>query len=68
MNSVDFKGVWTFTKAMRIDKYLSSYNEPLLTIDSHFVMKLYPLLHFWESHPHFLVTRPTLGLADEKQS
>ncbi len=53
---------------MRIDKYLSSYNEPLLTIDSHFVMKLYPLLHFRESHPRFLVRRPTLGLADEKQS
>ncbi len=25
---------------MRIDKYLSSYNVPVLTIDSHFVMKL----------------------------
>jgi hypothetical protein len=68
LNSVDFKGVWIFTKGMRIDKYLSSYNEPRLTIDSHFVMKLYPLLHFRESHPRFLVRRPTLGLADEKQS
>ncbi|CAH7450656.1 hypothetical protein VCHA38O209_30213 [Vibrio chagasii] len=40
MGNVDFKGLSSFTPKMRIDKYLSSYNEPVLTIDSHFVMKL----------------------------
>lgn len=44
MTSASFKGLRPFTRTMFIDKYLSSYNEAVLTIVCYFVMKLYSSL------------------------
>lgn len=44
MTSASFKGLRLFTRTMFIDKYLSSYNEAVLTIVCYFVMKLYSSL------------------------
>lgn len=44
MTSASFKGLRLFIWRMRIDKYLSSYNEAVLTIVCYFVMKLYSSL------------------------
>ena len=41
MDDASFKDSRLFTRTMFIDKYLSSYNEAVLTIVCYFVMKLY---------------------------